>query len=90
MNQIPDALAWFERLNQRNEVLRILREDDERMTELWGFGRNPSPICSYLAGYVAMSLGERELAKAKYHDAVLSKCFVDLFTSVDGAIHRAV
>jgi hypothetical protein len=54
MNQIPDALAWFERLNQRNEVLRILREDDERMTELWGFGRNPSPIRSYLAGYVAM------------------------------------
>jgi hypothetical protein len=90
INQIPDALAWFSRLSKKDEVLRILRAEDNEMPKLWGFGRNPSPIRSYLTGYVALSLGDRAMAEAKLREAIESKCFANLFTSVDGAIHRAV
>jgi hypothetical protein len=89
-NQIPDALAWFQRLNDRGEVLRVLKEEDENMRLLWGMGRNPSPIRSYLTGYVALANGDRELAELKFGEAVASKCFVNLFASVEGAINRAI
>jgi len=89
LNQIPDALAWFSRLSQKYEVLRILRDDDERMPALWGFGRNPSPVRSYLAGYAALSVGDQVLAETRLREAVESKCFVNLFNSVEGAINRA-
>ena len=89
IKQLPGSLAWFERLNQRGEVARILQEDNETAA-LWGFGRNPSPIRSYMIGYVALTRGDRKLAEAKLREAVASKCFVTLFASVDGAINRAV
>jgi len=89
LSQLPQTLAWFERLANRSEVLRILQEDDHRMPEMWGFGRNPSPIRSYLAGYVALALGQDELAQVRLQEAVDSKCFVNLFSSVHGAIARA-
>lgn len=90
INQIPMALKWFTRLDERSEVLSILQEEDEDMPRLWGFGRNPSPIRSYYAGYVALALGQKQLASNKLKEAVDSKCFTRLFSSVDGAVNRAV
>lgn len=89
LNQLPSALEWFDRLADKAEVLRILEEEDHRMPELWGFGRKPSPIRSYLAGYVALALGRSELAEARFQEAVESRCFVNLFSSVQGAVQRA-
>jgi hypothetical protein len=89
LNLLPHAFAWFERLGQRSEVLRILEEEDHSMPELWGFGGNPSPIRSYLAGYVALALGKTELAQRRLQEAVDSKCFVSLFSSAQGAVQRA-
>jgi len=88
--QIPSALAWFARLTDKEEVLCILLEDDVDMNELWGFGRNPSPVRSYLAGYVALSLGQEKLALAKLGEAVQSKCFDAQFSTVEQALDRAV
>lgn len=88
--QLPDAIARLSQLRDRREVLRVLQDQDEQMPSLWGFGRNPSPFRAYLTGYVASSLGEQELAKAKLQEAVDSKCFVSLFTGVEGALLRAV
>jgi hypothetical protein len=88
--QLSLALRWFDRLQDKNEVLRILLEDPENMESLWGFGNDPSPIRSYLAGYVALSLGQREVAQAKLKEAAESKCFSHLFSSVEGAITRAL
>lgn len=88
--QLPKAFDWFFRLDDRAEVLRILLEEDEDMHLLWGFGRNPCPVRSYYAGYVALSLGNKAAARSMLQDAVDSKSFVNLFSSVDGAMNRAV
>ena len=74
----------------RSEVLRVLLEDGEDMELLWGFGRRPSPIRSYMTGYVALSMGMQDLAREKLDEAVASKCFTALFDSVEGAINRAI
>jgi hypothetical protein len=88
--QIPDALAWFERLQDKATVLRILQEEGENMSTLWGFGNNPSPHRSYLKAYVALHLGYDALANREFGKAVASGCYTHLFSSVDGARNRAV
>lgn len=90
VNQLPIALDWFKCLEDRTEVLRILREEDEDMVKLWGFGRRASPIRAYLTGYVAMSLGENQLADQEFASAVASGRFSNLFSTVEGARYRAV
>lgn len=88
-SQIPTALEWFSRLGNREEVLRILLEEEESMSSLWGFGRRPSPIRSYLTGYVAMAVNDYHLASRELKAAVDSGCFSNLFSSVEGAKYRA-
>lgn len=90
LQEIPDALAWFERLESKTSVLRILLEEPEQMSSLWGFGNKPSPNRSYLLGYVAMQLGDDALADREFSNAVASGCYAHLFSSVSGARHRAV
>lgn len=90
VEQLPEALAWFARLGDHSEVLRVLLEQDEDMNVLWGFGRRPSPVRSYLSGYVALKLGRQELAREKLREAVQSNCFKALFSTVEGAVNRAV
>jgi hypothetical protein len=88
--QIPSALQWFRRLERKEEVLNVLLAQNESMSALWGFGANPSPVRSYLSGYVALHLGQDKLARAKLQEAISSKCFADLFSSVEGAVQRAL
>jgi hypothetical protein len=89
-NKIPTALAWFGRLRDKSEVLRILLTEAEEMTTLWGFGNNPSPVRSYVSGYVALNLGNRSLAESKLREAAETKCFAHLFSTVEGALQRAL
>jgi hypothetical protein len=89
LSQLTKGLDWFSRLEDKTEVLRVLLERDEDMDHLWGFGRNPSPTRSYHAGYVALALGDGPTAIAKLQEAVDSKCYTNLFASVEGAINRA-
>lgn len=86
VDQLPEAFAWFARLEDRAEVLRILLEGSEDMERLWGFGGNPSPSRAYHAGYVALSMGDKATAMPLLQDAVDSGSYVKLFTSVDAAI----
>lgn len=88
-HQLTDSLAWFSRLDDRVEVLRILLEEDPSMERLWGFGRNPSPSRSYHTGYVALAMGQTDTATAKLQEAVDSECYVNVFASVGEAIKRA-
>lgn len=34
LNQLPEAIAWFDRLEHKSEVLRTLQHDDENMLSL--------------------------------------------------------
>jgi hypothetical protein len=88
--QLPEAAAWFDHLTDKSEVLNILLNQDEDMKGLFGFGRNPSPIRSYLTGYVALAVGNQDLAEEKLGEAVQSNCFTYLFEDVDSAIRRSV
>jgi hypothetical protein len=90
VGQLPEVLSWFDRLADRAEVLRLLLEDDEDIHVCWGAGRRPSPNRSYMTGYVALSMGMQELACEKLQEAVASNCFTALFSSVDGAVNRAM
>ena len=87
--KIPAAVAWFARLDDKATALRILQEEPEDMSSLWGFGNKPSPLRSYLTGYVAMRLGDDALADQELGKAVASGSFTHLFTSVSGARNRA-
>ena len=64
------AMPWFERLHDDENIMRILQNEAEDMDTLWGFGNNPSPMRSYLMGYMALHMGKNELART-YLQAVL-------------------
>ena len=83
------GLHWFEQFADRGEILRILQNEPEHGT-LWGFGANPSPIRSYLTGYVALRLGDRETAQINLEAAARSGCFKELFDDADAAVQRAL
>lgn len=57
-----DAIQWFDRFDNDEEVLRTLLNDEEDMQGTWGFGRNPSPIRYYYSGYMALALRDFNLA----------------------------
>jgi hypothetical protein len=84
-----DGVPWFGRLADPNEALRVLLEDDERMGELWGFGRNPSPARHYLTGYFALNLGQNGLARQHLSEALASGCFKQVAERIERDLHRA-
>lgn len=88
---IEDAFPWFEQLRNTERVLQILQNKPEDQGRLWGFGGNPSPVRSYLTGYVALALGRKELA-AKHLQAALASNALSLFADQLGgdlaACHR--
>ncbi len=90
VKMIPIALEWFKQFHDRRKVLQLLTTGEQVMQELWGYGNNPSPIRSYLKGYVALSLNENDLANQNFLDAVESGCFSHLFSSIEGARYRAL
>lgn len=63
MALLRDAFPWFDRLSDREEVLRILLHEQELMPRLWGFGNFGSPYRQYITGYVALASGRPEVAR---------------------------
>ena len=83
------AFRWFERLSSVSEIQSILQNSKEDMIKLWGFGNTPSPIRSYLSGFVAYKIGDIEEARVKFAEAVSSGCFEDKFSTVEEALDLA-
>jgi len=83
---VRDAFGWFESLRDSGEVLRVLTDEPEDMDHLWGFGRNPSPMRSYLTGYMARSLGKRELAQSCLQEVLQSGSFTSVHNRISGDI----
>ncbi len=72
------GLPWFARFSDLTEVLRVLQAEPEQMDTLWGFGRNPSPIRSFMTGYVARAVGNETLAEVSLRAAAASGCYPEL------------
>jgi len=70
-----EALSWFRRFSDMQEVLRTLMEDDESMEGTWGFGAKPSPARNLYTGYVALALGKTPLAAEHLRQAALSPSY---------------
>jgi hypothetical protein len=90
-NQILEhGLKWFTNLDTKEALRDILTNKPESIGELWGFGRNPSPIRSYLLGYVELKLGNETAAQTHFESAIESGCFSSIFNTVGEAIERAL
>ncbi|TGE34722.1 hypothetical protein E4K67_29300 [Desulfosporosinus fructosivorans] len=72
------GFPWFERFEDMHEPLRTLLEDDEENNGTWGFGANPSPSRSYKTGYMALAIGNYQLAAKSLKAAIDSERFKQL------------
>ncbi len=65
-----EGLPWFAHYDDLHEVLRTLLEEDESMNGTWGMGANPSPMRSYLSGYVAKFLNKWSTAAHAFKQVI--------------------
>jgi uncharacterized protein DUF4304 len=86
---LTQGMQWFKQFERPDEVLRIFMCEPERIGELWGFGNNPSPSRNYLVGYVALAIGNNEVALAHLRAAQESGCFPNVTNELQTAIHAA-
>ena len=64
------AFDWFNQFEDNQNVLRILMEDQVDMNGTWGFGNMDSPNRNEFIAYMALELGENELALSKFKEFV--------------------
>lgn len=77
--QLPTAaFPWFESLRSDKDVLRVLLNEQETMFGLWGFGNFGSPKRELLTGFVALHVGELELARERLSAAATHEPFREL------------
>ena len=88
MSILRDAIPWFDRFLDPSEVLRLLRQDDEDMGKLWGFGRNPSPMRNYLIGYQALVTGDKALALEHLRKVIESGRFKSVAKNIEHEISK--
>jgi hypothetical protein len=86
---MPQALQWYEQLENRHQILHLL-ETHVGDDKFWGFGGKDSPHRNYLLGYVALNLGQVDKARDYFDRVIRSKKYVHLFSTVDGALSRAL
>jgi hypothetical protein len=85
---LSEGLSWFRRFSDMREVLRTLLEDDETDEGTWGFGTKASPARNLYAGYVALSLGNNQIAAECLKNAANSPSFQELRQWIDADLSR--
>jgi hypothetical protein len=70
-----DALPWFERFESPMKVVAILKDSEEDMRRLWGFGQPGSPIRHYYLGYAARAAGQAGEARRNLLIAAATESF---------------
>lgn len=86
-----EGLEWFLRFSDMREVLRTLQEDSQSAHNgTWGFGANPSPIRYLIRGYVALSLGQTELAINDLTQAASSPALERMHAQIETDLSRIV
>jgi hypothetical protein len=83
-----EGLSWFERFSNMREVLRTLREDDETNEGTWGFGTKSSPARNLYTGYVAVALGENQIATEHLRRAATAASYADFREQIEEELSR--
>jgi hypothetical protein len=85
---VKQALPWFENYEDLRRVLRVLRRGEERQHGTFGFGANPSPMRSFLSGFIALRLGETRVAQQGLQAALDSGLFANNESDMRAALER--
>jgi len=83
------ALPWFNNFSAPEYSIDVLLNADEKMGDLWGFGRKESPARHYFVGYLALEEGRMDVAEHHLRLAVASGCFKRVEKHLLAAIERA-
>jgi hypothetical protein len=83
------AAPWFEKFADTEYAMQVLLSADEKMGELWGFGRNPSPVRHYFIGHLALQSSRMQLAKQHLELALASGRFNAVERHLRAGIERA-
>lgn len=83
-----EGLSWFQRFSDMREVLRTLMEDDETNQGTWGFGARLSPARNLYTGYVALSLGETQIATQHLRHAAVSPSYTRFREQIEADLLR--
>jgi hypothetical protein len=70
------AIPWFARYSTPEIALQTLISGDEDRSMVWGIGSSSSPVRHYMTGYMALALGNRELAATHLKAALDTGVFV--------------
>jgi hypothetical protein len=66
------AFDWYKQFESKENVLRVLLEDQIDMKTTWGFGNMDSPNRNKCIAYTAIELGKTELAVEKLQKLLIS------------------
>ena len=83
-----EGLSWFKRFSDMQEVLRTLMKDNETKEGTWGFGARSSPARNLYTGYVALSLGETQIAKEHLRQAALTPSYACVRERIEAELSR--
>jgi len=70
-----DALSWFNRLENLNEIIKLLENDDKDILVDPVNGRINCPSRNYKIGYIALALNDNKLASRSLKKAIDSECY---------------
>ncbi len=84
-----EGMLWFERFDHESEILGLLLDGDQKMPYLWGFGNRPSPVRSLLTGYLALKLGQNQLAVTELENAAAHTGFDGIRAAIAEDIKKA-
>ena len=74
---LDDGMRWFEQFKTARDVFMLLREREEDMNALWGFGRPGSPARHYILGYAARRAGLQTKAREHLLAAASTSSYID-------------
>ncbi len=83
-----DGMSWFRRFSDMQEVLRTLLEGDERNDGTWGFGAKASPKRNLYTGYMALSLGNTQMAKDCLRQAATSSSYAQFHEQIEADLSK--
>jgi hypothetical protein len=85
---LDTGLGWFSRFGDMKEVLRTLLEDSECNESTSGIGANPSPSRHFMTGFIALTMGKKDLARERIKQALDSGCFKEFEPKIHAALEE--